>query len=66
MKRKKVRKEALMLFNNEYLERLKKNKFNGRLTASWKDGKIQHCKIIAMVSYFNGRREDADFFMDEF
>ena len=65
MSRKNLNKDALILFNEEYLKKLKRNKFNGRLSASWKNGSIKHCKLVAMVSFFKGRREDADFFMDE-
>ncbi len=65
MNRKNIKQGALTLFNRDYLDKLKRNKFNGRLTASWKDGSIQHCKLVAKVTFFKGKEEDASFFIDD-
>jgi hypothetical protein len=62
--KKALRKEALTLFSKEAIEKLRKDRFSGRLFVCWENGIINDFNLKTNIRLFIGNRRD-DFFIDE-
>lgn len=66
MKKNSIRKECLTLFSKEALEKLRKDKFTGRLLVSWDNGIINDFNLKTSLRFFVRNRREEDMFFDEF
>jgi hypothetical protein len=59
----KKRKQAMSLFSKEALDKLKKDRFSGRLLVFWDNGVIKDFNLKMNLRYFVGKRDD--FFIED-
>ena len=58
---------ALSLFRPEFLEKLKRERFSGRLRVIWKDGKVKLFRLTTNLEFNLMKEDEADVrFFEEF